>query len=134
MKDSRTCKSCGITQDKELFPVANTRGENIWYRHHCKPCYYKKQGRNRLRNRKWLHNFKQNLECEKCGYSKKTHPESFRVQALQFHHHEENKRLAVSDLTHRGFALETIREEINKCVVLCSRCHIEEHYPNKESF
>jgi hypothetical protein len=38
------------------------------------------------------------------------------------------KRDDVSRLVARGFARERIRDEIEKCEVLCANCHRKEHY------
>lgn len=125
----RKCKVCGKEDNVESFPLANT-GPNgkKWYRHKCKKCYYKSKIPQRVRNRKWLNEYKKSLSCEVCGYSKATHPDTFKIQALEFHHPKKNKRFSVSDGSNRGFAIKTIKSEIKKCIVLCSRCHIEKHY------
>jgi hypothetical protein len=70
--------------------------------------------------------------CCICGYDR--HP-----AALEFHHLDPTlKRLNVS-ASGVGLALETLRDEARKCVLLCSNCHAEvEHggrvlplnYPN----
>lgn len=78
-------------------------------------------------NRDWVADYKSKLSCKKCGYSKETHP-SFKVQALQFHHHENNKSFEISNGVQRGMSIEKIKKEINKCEVLCSRCHAESHF------
>jgi transposase-like protein len=57
-------------------------------------------------------------QCCVCGYSR-----SF--AALEFHHLDRTqKRMTVSA---RGFAyaLNTLREEAAKCVLLCANCHVE---------
>jgi hypothetical protein len=58
-------------------------------------------------------------KCEICGYDKS-------MRALQFHHTDPNQkdfgigRRTVSDL-------DKILKEIDKCRLLCSNCHLEEH-------
>lgn len=56
--------------------------------------------------------------CSLCGYDRY-------VGALQFHHL--NPGLKRINLSARGiaYALETLREEASKCVLLCSNCHAE---------
>lgn len=42
---------------------------------------------------------------------------------LQFDHIEDNKVNSISEMVSRGFSLETIKGEIQKCVVRCASCH-----------
>jgi transposase len=56
--------------------------------------------------------------CSVCGYDRS-------VAALEFHHLDRTqKRMSVSA---RGiaYALETVRAEAAKCVLLCANCHVE---------
>ncbi len=58
--------------------------------------------------------------CQFCGYNKY-------VGALDFHHIDgRNKKF---DLSTRGLtrSWEKIRDEISKCVLVCSNCHREIH-------
>lgn len=58
-------------------------------------------------------------KCQCCGYNKL-------VGALEFHHIDESsKDFAMSDAQH--IAIELIREELDKCVLVCSNCHREIH-------
>lgn len=62
-------------------------------------------------------------KCEVCGYDKNS-------AALNFHHPDPSvKEVAVSELA-KSSSKETLRKEIEKCIVLCANCHMEEHYPN----
>lgn len=58
-------------------------------------------------------------KCSKCGYSKC-------LDALCFHHLDPNKKSF--EIT-RGITLrwDRIKEEINKCILLCANCHAEIH-------
>jgi transposase-like protein len=56
--------------------------------------------------------------CALCGYDR-------HLGALQFHHLDpRSKRLHVSQ-NGITLSLDTIREEVRKCVLLCSNCHAE---------
>ena len=56
--------------------------------------------------------------CALCGYDR-------HLGALQFHHLDpRSKRLHVSQ-NGVTLSLETIRQEVRKCVLLCSNCHAE---------
>jgi len=64
-------------------------------------------------------------ECEKCGYSKC-------IDALEFHHNDPSEK----DFTISGksWSFERLRNEVEKCIMVCSNCHKEIHYElkNKE--
>tara|TARA_Y100000015_G_C2368366_1_gene78707 strand:- start:221 stop:568 length:348 start_codon:yes stop_codon:yes gene_type:complete len=92
----------------------------------CIECYKKVQSIYKKNKSDWYRNIKNNLACEKCGYSKLTHP-SFSPRAIQFHHHKDNKLFSIGDSFRYGYGKKKIVEEIKKCKVLCSRCHAEEH-------
>ena len=56
--------------------------------------------------------------CRLCGYDRA-------VAALEFHHLDpETKRMPLSSQG-VAYAIETLREEARKCVLLCGNCHAE---------
>lgn len=58
--------------------------------------------------------------CIKCGESNPL--------CLDFHHKDPTtKTVNVSEMGRRGWSIERIIEEINKCDVLCANCHRKEH-------
>ena len=58
--------------------------------------------------------------CEHCGYSKS-------IRALEFHHSDgESKDFNISSSVHNK-SWSLIAKELDKCVLLCSNCHREEH-------
>ena len=57
--------------------------------------------------------------CSRCGYNKSK-------RALSFHHLDESKK----DFTISGkhcHSWERIRKELDKCILVCSNCHMEIH-------
>jgi len=66
----------------------------------------------------WLKGLKENMECFDCG---ETHP-----TVLDFHHQDE-KTMGVPAMASSGYSRKRIREEIEKCIVLCSNCHRKRH-------
>lgn len=69
--------------------------------------------------KKWALEYKGNSCCI-CGYNKC-------VEALEFHHiNEFNKDFSLSD---RDIKLDwqAIKNELDKCVLVCSNCHREIH-------
>ena len=59
--------------------------------------------------------------CSICGYSKCNN-------ALEFHHIDpKNKKEQVSKLIGRRVKIKELREELDKCILVCSNCHREIH-------
>lgn len=59
-------------------------------------------------------------KCETCGYNRCN-------DALEFHHVDSKRKdFGISD---RGYtrSWNKIREELNKCILLCANCHRETH-------
>ena len=54
--------------------------------------------------------------CADCGYAA-------HAQALQFDHTAADKKMNVSDMIRSDYGWETIKEEMNKCVIRCANCH-----------
>jgi hypothetical protein len=125
----KICNICNQAHPESNFPTAGVKNGKRYSRLQCTQCYGKKKRHRRYVNKQWLKDLKETMACESCGYSKKTHSR-FRTQALEFHHYEDNKKFEVSNGVHRGMAIKKLKEEIDKCKVLCSRCHVEEHYPS----
>lgn len=67
-------------------------------------------------------NIKKNAVCVDCG------EKDFRV--LVFHHKDNNKTMGISKMDHH-FGMDAIKREIEKCIILCSNCHIRRHYEGK---
>lgn len=87
------------------------------YRGYCKKCASKKESERYRLKREYVN--KQKIACQKCGET--------RFYTLDFHH----KDAKVKDFTIGRFKrgnLQTIQNEIDKCIVLCSNCHREFHY------
>jgi hypothetical protein len=62
--------------------------------------------------------------CQECGYDKC-------IAALDFHHKNPSKKdFRIS--TGRSFGWEKTKEELDKCVLLCSNCHREIHHEERQ--
>ena len=69
----------------------------------------------------YVQNMKSQLRCIDCG---QWHPAT-----LQFHHlNSQDKVFNISDAARRGTSLDTIKQEMQKCIVLCANCHAIRHY------
>ena len=62
-------------------------------------------------------------KCSKCNYNKN-------IAALCFHHLDESTKKFQIDLRNcSNKSYKTLKIEANKCILLCTNCHMEEHYP-----
>jgi hypothetical protein len=69
----------------------------------------------------YIQSIKNQLYCTDCG---ERHPAT-----LQFHHlNSEDKTFAIGKAVNRGFSLDRIKKEMQKCIVLCANCHAIRHY------
>ena len=102
------CKSCGCDLDKSKL-----KG-NL-----CMKCHGVYQDRYRVEKRKKAIEHLGD-KCMDCG---KTYP----PQVYDFHH-ERDKEECVSILIRNNRKLETILEEVDKCVLLCANCHRLRHF------
>ena len=125
----RTCSKCGIEKNIEDFFRSGIRNGEQIYRRRCKACSSQYYINRKDKRRKMLYEIKKDLCCCVCGYSKETH-KNFKTGALEFHHHEDNKSFSVSDAFSNGYKWNRIIKEIEKCIVVCARCHAEIHAIN----
>jgi len=63
-------------------------------------------------------------KCSKCSYAKN-------YTALEFHHIDPTLKSFVLDMRSlSNRSMIKIKEEVKKCILVCSNCHQEIHYPN----
>lgn len=60
-------------------------------------------------------------KCSICGYNKN-------IAALSFHHLRD-KAFTLDSRTISRHSMETIRNELSKCILVCHNCHSEIHHP-----
>jgi 5-methylcytosine-specific restriction endonuclease McrA len=58
--------------------------------------------------------------CQICGYKRC-------IEALEFHHLDPTQK--DFGISHKGYTRrwETVKEEVEKCILLCANCHREVH-------
>ena len=85
----------------------------------------KQQVKNRRRKLKQrFADYKQTLECHKCGLSGKDNQ-----WALEHHHLDPNEKVtSIAHLVTSGYSWDTVMEEVAKCIVICANCHRMEHW------
>lgn len=78
--------------------------------------------RRKLEIKKWFENYKSKLKCMICS---ENHPAT-----IDFHH-KSDKEFEISYMVYNGYSIERIKEELDKCTVLCANCHRKMHF-NKQ--
>ena len=64
-------------------------------------------------------------KCSRCGYDKN-------VAALEFHHENPEDKEFQLDARHlSNTTMDRILQEAKKCILVCSNCHKEIHYPTQ---
>jgi hypothetical protein len=74
----------------------------------------------RAKNKKFIDDYKVARGCSRCSEK--------RLPCLEFHHLDPNgKKATINYLYKKAYRLATIKEEIEKCEVICRNCHAMEH-------
>ena len=101
----KKCNRCNI----ELPAEEMVRDKNC-----CKPCKKIQDDNRRKESRKFLFNFYLSHPCIDCG---ETNPFVLQLDHLT------DKHKNISDMVSSRHCIESIKKEIEKCVVRCSNCH-----------
>ena len=128
-REDSFCGRCGRKLEK--FIIVRGKRRKLARRKECLLCSPFRQDRSNLprtnaervsnsrRNRKVMAVAHMGGACRVCGYNRC-------VEALQFHHLDPAKKdFAISQKSYRGW--KAVREELEKCVLLCNRFHTEVH-------
>jgi hypothetical protein len=84
---------------------------------------YKQKYKTKIKNltKEYINQIKCLGCCKICGISNPA--------CLDFHHREpSNKKNTICNLQRHGYRLEIIKQEIEKCDLICSNCHRTSHY------
>ena len=79
----------------------------------------------RERNRRIVDEIRDSTPCADCGMQ-------YPAYAMDFDHFTGEKVANVMDLVYRPAGLDTLRAEIDKCVVVCALCHRYRTYARKQ--
>ena len=103
------CRTCGKTGEENFYKSA---------RYQCKSCWNKRTYQSAKDTIALYMESRGGAKCQKCGYDRCT-------AALEFHHRDP----AQKDPTwSRGWSMERLKKELDKCDILCSNCHREAHW------
>jgi hypothetical protein len=128
----KVCAKCGRAKPLGQFHRSTRRGHQLW----CKECrrtydraYF---ARNREKRRlqakahrrrlaEWNSEIKASTSCADCGCS-------FHPAAMEWDHLPGTEKVAeISDLVRAGKTL-ALREELQKCELVCANCHAVRSY------
>lgn len=117
--ETKICTRCGKELPIEDF-YWRDKAKGL-RRSQCKYChnsYVKKMYNKKHQD---IESLKAYCKCAKCGQS--------RGYVLDFHHKDPlSKEDTIAQLISSNVSLSKIKEEIDKCVILCANCHREFHY------
>lgn len=115
-KTQKFCSMCKQTKDIQQFYNKRDRKGKCVY---CVQCLNRQTAdRFRLFKNKCVQY--KGGKCQCCGYNKYE-------GALQFHHIDPSKKdFNISQVKKRAFN-QIITDQLDKCIMLCSNCHREEH-------
>lgn len=122
--DERICSRCGISKPVTDF-AKNQRWcklcKHLLYRDGYAPKLKERTKSNRLQLAALMVDTKLTSGCCVCGYNRC-------ARSLHFHHRDPHtKEFGVGDAVARNMSVRRIKQEISKCVVVCSNCHGEIH-------
>jgi hypothetical protein len=117
-KDKQYCDICKIKLTDENAYLKKGKNREVFH-NQCKECYSQYLFKRRSNFKKKQVEYGGN-KCKRCGYNKN-------LTALEFHHLDPNiKEFNPSSSISRSWNL--VKEELDKCILLCSNCHREEHH------
>ena len=116
----KICELCG--KRFEIKKKGNTRK----YCYECSPAFHKNNKKEyiyrQVQFRKAMKKYGVEYlggRCQRCGYNKC-------MGALSFHHKDPRKKeYNFNDST---MSIEKYKKELDKCILLCANCHMEEHW------
>lgn len=125
------CKACNYEMVKSSRSKLTTEQKSqYWQKLWAKPEYriskYKSTKKRAIEIKKKCINYLGGA-CLMCGYNKC-------IEALEFHHKDQSTKdptLTNGRGINKRKCFETLKEELNKCVLLCANCHREIHYEQR---
>lgn len=119
-KTEKTCKSCGNVKPIDNFYRQYKSSHPHWncYDSYCIPCRLNYGTERRKKLKQLAVEYKGGI-CVDCKLKTKNYC------VYDFHHVDGTKEFTISESTK---SLETIKSELDKCILLCSNCHRIRHF------
>jgi hypothetical protein len=113
------CKKCAKCEEVKIVEMGfNTQSNGRVYSW-CKECQKENMYKRQVKRKIECVNYKGG-KCIVCGYNKY-------IGSLDFHHLDPNKKeFNIARL--KGYSLDKLSKELDKCVLLCKNCHSETHH------
>jgi hypothetical protein len=106
IKKHSSCNSCRVEERMDYYE--RNKDKELKYK-------YERQIVKREEARGFVFGYLNNCVCSGCG---ETDP-----LVLTFHH-TDKKKMDISQMVNQGYSLVAIKNEIDKCVILCANCHM----------
>lgn len=128
----KKCTKCKLEKSIELFVIKNSRQNK--YQSTCKECqaalsrnYYKNNAEKHKKKVAEI-NEQRMIEVKAFLLNEKSKPckdcnISYPPYVMDFDHITDNKKYNVSNMIRKRFSIEKIKNEIQKCELVCSNCH-----------
>lgn len=132
--ETKVCSKCN--QIKTISEFTKNKAKKDGYNNYCKDCnkeyqkihydnnkdYYINNKNNRKRFiKEFIDRVKKRSKCSNCSETD--------IACLDFHHlNDSSKSFNISKSTQLGTSIKVLKEELRKCIVLCSNCHRKLHY------
>lgn len=115
------CKTCNnlLSGRQRVFCSKQCKAKDINNKHND---YAAQKQRSIMRKTHFVNQF--GGKCSICGYSKN-------LAALCFHHIDggKTKEFGVDSRQFSNRSIAALEKELKKCILICSNCHMQEHYP-----
>lgn len=133
----KTCFTCKETKPFDQFSRSKRISDG--HQRECKPCkkirdadYYQRNTARYLNhNRRYRKDLQDKLAAYKATLSCSVCSEA-RAWCLAFHHPNDDKDAAISEMVSKYRSWDRILKEIEKCVVVCHNCHADIHYNERK--
>ena len=109
MSTAYKCRTCDVEGEENFYKTA---------KYQCKKCWNRRTADKQIQKVKDLKE-EYGGKCVRCGYDKY-------LGALEFHHTDPTvKEFHLGEA--RGRKVEVLRQELDKCELVCRNCHAEIH-------
>ena len=108
-----TCSKCKEIKSVDNFLKSHTKRYGI--QPYCRACGINHRNKRKLAIQVKMQKMRKEVGCSRCGYN---------ADPALLHWHHKDPSTKVMEVTHmKAHNWNKVLEEINKCIVLCRKCH-----------